>query len=42
MAGGDLEALLQSTDGEGLQLEVALRIGDEVAQASRGSSRTLA
>ncbi|MCH8066798.1 MAG: protein kinase, partial [Chloroflexi bacterium] len=33
MAGGDLEALIQSNDGEGLQLEDALRIGDEVAQA---------
>ncbi|MCH8160602.1 MAG: protein kinase, partial [Chloroflexi bacterium] len=33
MAGGDLEALIQSNDGEGLPLEDALRIGDEIAQA---------
>ncbi len=33
MAGGDLEALLRSNDGEGLQLQDALRIGDEVCQA---------
>ncbi|MCH7580221.1 MAG: protein kinase, partial [Chloroflexi bacterium] len=33
MAGGDLEALIQSKDGEGLPLEDALRIGDEIAQA---------
>ncbi|MCH7617976.1 MAG: protein kinase, partial [Chloroflexi bacterium] len=33
MAGGDLEALLQSTDGDGLALKDALRIGDEVCQA---------
>ena len=33
MAGGDLEALLHSKDGDGLQLEDALRIGDEIAQA---------
>ena len=33
MAGGDLEALIQSKDGEGLPLAEALRIGDEVCQA---------